>query len=257
MAVASRQLLQVPFCNTIYRSLLGAPLADGSAALTDLKEIDPDYHRSLDWILRNTIDNSGLGLSFSAETHLFGGHEVVDLVPGGRDIAVNDANKEEYVGKMAEWKTSRVVERHLQELRRGFEIHARPSIMATVTPVELCLLLNGRPDVSVSELSRHCRYLGGYDPDSQPVVWFWTYVQGLQPSARSKLVHFFSGAARLPLDGLDPKLAITRGSGSIEQLPTAHTCFNQLVLPPYDSFDTLCGKFTLALEQNSDGFHMT
>jgi hypothetical protein len=102
-----------------------------------LKELDPEFHSGLDWITRNTIDNSGLGLSFSAETHLFGGHEVVDLVPGGRDIAVNDANKGEYVRKMAEWKTSRVIERHLRELRRGFEIHARPSIMKTVTPVEL------------------------------------------------------------------------------------------------------------------------
>ena len=78
-------------------------------------------------------------------------------------------------------------------------------------------------------------------------------MQDLQPSDRSRLVHFFSGAARLPLDGLDPKLAITRGSGSIDQLPTAHTCFNVLLLPEYASQEKLRDRLAVAIA-NAEGF---
>jgi hypothetical protein len=40
-----------------------------------------------------------------------------------------------------------------------------------------------------------------------------------------------------------------------EKLPTAHTCFNQLVIPQYSSKDILRKKLLVAIE-NSTGFGM-
>ena len=37
-------------------------------------------------------------------------------------------------------------------------------------------------------------------------------------------------------------------------LPTAHTCFNQLDLPAYDTEDELKEKLLLAIREGSEGF---
>ena len=41
-----------------------------------------------------------------------------------------------------------------------------------------------------------------------------------------------------------------------KELPTSHTCFNQLVLPEYDSEEVMLKKLLFAFE-NAGGFHMT
>ena len=41
--------------------------------------------------------------------------------------------------------------------------------------------------------------------------------------------------------------------GTPDKLPRAHTCFNRLDLPPYESFDELWDKLQMAIE-NTQGF---
>ena len=53
-----------------------------------------------------------------------------------------------------------------------------------------------------------------------------------------------------------PALNITQGVDMVEDsLPKAHTCFNQLVLPPYSSFAKLKERILFAVA-NSEGFEL-
>ena len=58
-----------------------------------------------------------------------------------------------------------------------------------------------------------------------------------------------------PLSGAAPD--DDRGGGAALPLPTAHTCFNQLVLPAYRSQGELRERLLLALELGSEGFFLT
>lgn len=40
-------------------------------------------------------------------------------------------------------------------------------------------------------------------------------------------------------------------------LPTAHTCFNQLCLPDYDSYEQLVHALLWAINEGNEGFAMT
>ncbi len=73
---------------------------------------------------------------------------------------------------------------------------------------------------------------------------------------RRRLLAFTTGSACAPVRGLG-SLAITlvRGSGGLEELPTSHTCFNQLVLPEYPSGEVMRGKLAIAMA-HADGFGM-
>jgi hypothetical protein len=59
------------------------------------------------------------------------------------------------------------------------------------------------------------------------------------------------------LDGFEPPLNITEGGDMPEDaLPKAHTCFNQLVIPSFSSFDKMKEKFLFAMS-NTEGFELS
>jgi hypothetical protein len=73
---------------------------------------------------------------------------------------------------------------------------------------------------------------------------------------RGAFLSFVTGSSRTPLDGYDPPLTITEGVDMVEDsLPKAHTCFNQLVIPPYSSKEKMMEKFIFAF-QNTEGFDL-
>lgn len=71
----------------------------------DLESIDPEYHKSLVWMLENDIDGV-IDLTFSIESDDFGVTSIVDLLPNGRNIPVTNANKHEYVRLIADQRLS-------------------------------------------------------------------------------------------------------------------------------------------------------
>ena len=72
------------------------------------------------------------------------------------------------------------------------------------------------------------------------------------------MLSFACGTGRLPAEGfraLTPpfRLDFARGEPP-ENLPCAHTCFNQLCLPAYQTEEDLRRKLALAINYAADGF---
>ena len=84
----------------VYKHVLGKPIDH-----RDLESIDPEYYKSLVWMLDNDIDGV-LDLTFSTERDEFGVVETIDLVPNGRNIAVTNENKADYVRRIADQRLS-------------------------------------------------------------------------------------------------------------------------------------------------------
>ena len=68
----------------------------------DMEALDPEYYKSLVWIVENDI--TGLDLTFSLEVEDYGLKKTVDLKPNGHEIAVTEENKQEYVTLVSEMK---------------------------------------------------------------------------------------------------------------------------------------------------------
>ena len=73
---------------------------------------------------------------------------------------------------------------------------------------------------------------------------------------RSGVLRFCTGSARVPLDGFNPPLTITKSEHDDAALPHAHTCFNQLVLPAYESKEELSRCLHLVIMMEVTGFSM-
>lgn len=71
----------------------------------------------------------------------------------------------------------------------------------------------------------------------QVVTWFWEVVHGFSEEQKKRLLFFVTGSDRVPIKGLaslQPPFVIARNGPSSNRLPTAHTCFNHLLLPAYN-----------------------
>lgn len=64
-------------------------------------------------MLENDITDV-LDLTFTAESDFFGKTEVVELVPGGRDIRVTEGNKHEYVNLIARHRMTTSIKAQIQ-----------------------------------------------------------------------------------------------------------------------------------------------
>ena len=69
----------------------------------------------------------------------------------------------------------------------------------------------------------------------QIIAWLWDIVHGVFDDAeRRRLLFFLTGSDRAPVKGLGAlAITVSRNGPDSLRLPTAHTCFNVLLLPDY------------------------
>lgn len=254
-AVHDGTVLDCYFTRGFYKHLLGIP-----TDISDLEITDPEFQRSLKWMLENDIE-SVFDLTFSIEVDRFGTTEAVELKEGGKDIQVTNANKKEYVELVCEYKLVRMVERQLAAFSEGFFEVVDPALIGIFDERELELLISGLPEIDVDDWRNNTVY-HGYTSNSQVIRWFWRAVRSFSLEERAKLLQFSTGTSKLPLEGFSglrspsgiQKFQIHRASGSSDRLPTAHTCFNQLDLPEYESYETLVKYLLFSCEECPSGF---
>lgn len=251
-AVYDRHVLDVPLCSFLFKRILRQ-----RPTLADVKDMDKVYCTSLQWILDNDITGV-IDETFSILRDEFGSLVKVDLCPDGRNKAVTEENKKDYVQAVVEYITGSSIKPQLDALLMGFgEIIPRHAI-SSFTGKELKALINGKDSIDASELRAGVKYKGGLK-DSTPIVQrFWTAFQTMDDGERQDLLRFVTGTCRIPLDGFDPPFTLTPSDMDETALPMSHTCFNQLVLPPYSTVEVLLRQLKRATEHGiAEGFHLT
>jgi hypothetical protein len=118
------------------------------------------------------------------------------------------------------------------------------------------------PDIDVDDWRNNTVYDGGYTSGSVQIQWFWRVVRSFDMEERAKLLQFTTGTSKVPLEGFAQlqgsngvqKFQIHKDFGSVDRLPSAHTCFNQLDLPLYESYEQLRKNLLIAISECSTGF---
>ena len=132
-----------------------------------------------------------------------------------------------------------------------------------IRPEELELIICGSVELNFYELQKVARYEDGYLKDSITIKLFWEVIHEMSKEDQKKFIFFTTGCDRAPINGLgnfiiyifkgNLVIAISRGGPDSDKLPSAHTCFNHLLLPDYQNKEKLRQRLTLAI-QNSEGF---
>lgn len=254
-AVNDGFMLDCHFSRAVFKSILGK-----SVSLKDMESMDLDYYKSLVWMLENDISDI-IVETFSVETDDYGEHKVINLKPGGDEIAVTEENKQEYVKLIVEYRLITSVKNQMDKFLEGFFSIIPKDLIKIFDEQELELLVSGMPDIDVDDWRNNTNY-ENYSGSSKQVQWFWRAVKSFDADERAKLLQFATGTSKVPLDGFKElpgmngvsKFSIHRVYNSSDRLPTAHTCFNQVDLPEYESYSKLRNALLLAIREGYEGF---
>eukprot|EP00069_Balaena_mysticetus_P009040 bmy_20018T0 len=239
----------VPF----YKQLLGKPIQ-----LSDLESVDPELHKSLVWILENDI-TPVLDHTFCVEHNAFGRILQHELKPNGRNVPVTEENKREYVRLYVNWRFMRGIEAQFLALQKGFNELIPQHLLKPFDQKELELIIGGLDKIDLDDWKSNTR-LKHCGADSNVVRWFWQAVETFDEERRARLLQFVTGSTRVPLQGFKALQGSTGAAGprlftihlidaNTDNLPKAHTCFNRIDIPPYESYEKLYEKLLTAVEE--------
>ena len=183
------------------------------------------------------------------------------MIPNGRNIAVTDTNKHEYIQLIAHHRMTAAIKAQIESFLDGFFEIVPPELISIFSPTELELLICGLPNIDIADLRHNTEY-NGFSPADDVIEWFWEVIDGLSRSEKALFVQFVTGTSKVPLGGFSKlqgmrgpqRFSIQRSYVETSQLPVAHTCFNQLDLPKYTSLEILKDKLLLAIHEGSEGF---
>ncbi|KAI0268805.1 hypothetical protein BC834DRAFT_923157 [Gloeopeniophorella convolvens] len=242
-AIYDGRLLDAYFARSMYRQILAKPVD-----YRDVEWIDPEYYKSLCWILEN--DPSPLDLTFSVEGDEFGVTKIVPLKENGESVPVTLENRREFVQLSAQYRLYVSIKDQLEHLLSGFYEIIPKELVSIFNEQELELLISGTPDIDVDEWRSATEY-NGYSSSDPVIVWWWRALKSFNRDERAKLLSFATGTSRVPLSGLTTCKA---AYGDADRLPQAHTCFNQIDLPQYSSYEMLRQQLLLAINEGGEGF---
>lgn len=253
LAVFHGHYIDGGFTLPFYKMLLNKPIT-----LDDIEAVDPELHRSLKWMLENNI-SSIIDTTFSVEHDAFGQLQVHELKPNGKEIPVTEENKREYVRLYVNYRFMRGIEQQFLALQKGFNELIPQHLLKAFDEKELELVIGGLGKIDLEDWKMNTR-LKHCTPDTNIVKWFWQAVESYSEERRARLLQFVTGSSRVPLQGFKALQGSTGAAGprlftihlidaSTDNLPKAHTCFNRIDIPPYESYDKLYEKLTQAIEE--------
>eukprot|EP00915_Cephaloidophora_sp_WS-2016_P007876 GHVH01010885.1.p1 GENE.GHVH01010885.1~~GHVH01010885.1.p1 ORF type:complete len:1024 (+),score=146.35 GHVH01010885.1:91-3162(+) len=254
LALYNSILLDAKLPRAIFKLLLGIEIT-----MQDLAQIDYEVARSLWSIVDMSKDEFDyLALTWSVDTVRYGETTTVKLVSHRSiDHVVAYEERHAYVDAYVKWRCFGSIEKQVECFRMGFYKVLSKSLLGPLDlhPEELeDLVIGCQTLIDVDSLKDTCQYGDGYLSESPTVNDFWNVCREFCQEDIRKLLWFVTGSDRLPVGGpIDVKMTIIRNSGDCDLLPSAHTCFNYLMLPDYQNISKLRTKLRIAIE-NAQGF---
>merc|ERR1711953_1626814 len=255
-AIYDNKLLECYFTRSFYKHILAKAVKH-----QDMESEDYEFYKNLSYLIDTKVEDMGYDMFFSTEIQEFGVTEVRDLIPDGRNVLVTDVNKADYIRLVCQERMTGAIRKQLAAFLEGFYDIIPRRLIAIFNEQELELLLSGLPDINIDDLKANTEY-HKYQANSLQIVWFWRALRSFDQTDKAKFMQFVTGSSKVPLQGFAAlegmngaqKFQIHRDDRSTDRLPSAHTCFNQLDLPAYETYDKLKTYLTKAIQECSEGF---
>ncbi|KAL3674450.1 hypothetical protein V7S43_000400 [Phytophthora oleae] len=258
-------VLEVSMSLPLLKHLLGVPIT-----FSDLEFLDEELFKHLCWV-RDNDHVDALCVTFSIQTP---SGNTVELKPGGENIDVTDENKMEYLSLVLRYRMLDSVADQLTALLKGLYEVVPKSLLTIFDYQELDFYLCGLPTLNVTDWQNNSRVrhaaqdddTEGIEQEIEVIQWFWDVVGAFTDDQRARLLQFATGCSRVPVEGFK---ALTSASGivhpfTLQMVPTgtpplgmcprAHTCFNRVDLPVYETKEDLKSYLSLVIQMEITGF---
>uniref|UniRef100_A0A674MCD7 HECT and RLD domain containing E3 ubiquitin protein ligase 3 n=1 Tax=Takifugu rubripes TaxID=31033 RepID=A0A674MCD7_TAKRU len=240
LAIYNSTVVDLHFPLALYKKLL-----DVSPTLEDLKELSPTEARSL---FKCKINCNKL--------HNYGITEVKELVPGGESIGVDKNNRKEFVEAYLRYIFRDSASEQYTAFSTGFLKVCGGEILSLFQPCELMAMVVGNSNYNWEVMEKNTVYKGEFTATHPTVRLFWEVFHEFSLEKKKQFLLFLTGSDRIPIHGMESLRIIIQSTTAEEHyLPVAHTCYNLLDMPRYQTKEILRCRLTQAVEQY-EGFSL-
>ncbi|CCE62074.1 hypothetical protein TPHA_0B04020 [Tetrapisispora phaffii CBS 4417] len=277
LAIFNSTILDIQFPKALYKKLCHEQLKfgdymelypeTGKSLIKLLNYNEPDFEEAFSLNFETTYDNPMFESVPDKITDSQNRKVTVELCENGSLTPVTNENKDKFIQKWFDFYMNKSIEKQFTKFKTGFyEVVSQCESSKLFNSEELEKLICGEREsesYDFSMLRSVCTYTGGYTNNDTIINWFWEILESWDPELQKKLLQFVTGSDRIPSTGISTltfkisKLTInpytTYNKTTIEPLPLAHTCFNELCLWEFKNKEVLEKKLKIAITE-SEGY---
>uniref|UniRef100_A0AAQ4PF37 HECT and RLD domain containing E3 ubiquitin protein ligase 3 n=1 Tax=Gasterosteus aculeatus aculeatus TaxID=481459 RepID=A0AAQ4PF37_GASAC len=242
LAIYNSTVVDLHFPLVLYKKLLNV-----SPTLEDFKELSPTEASAEGrfWFSQTSITRENYGMT-----------EVKELIPGGEGISVDKNNRKEFVEAYLRYVFSDSVSEQYSAFSSGFLKVCGGEILPLFQPSELMAMVVGNNNYNWEEMEKNAVYKGEYTATHPTVRLFWEVFHEFPLEKKKQFLLFLTGSDRIPIHGMESlRIVIQSTTAEEHYLPVAHTCYNLLDMPRYQTKEILRRRLTRAVEQY-EGFSL-
>jgi len=260
-ALFDRQIVAGHLVRPLYKHILGWPLM-----IADLEQLDADTYSNL-VKLKDLDDVEVCCLDFTVTEDHWGTATTVELKPDGANATVTNDNFDEYIQLQMRYRLLDRVKDQVKALLVGFYDVVPEALLSVFDFQELELLLCGLPEIDMDDWKQNTEYTGDFErrgANHKVTKWFWEIVEAdFDEEHKARLLQFVTGTSGVPAQGFRAlqgndnnirKFTINSIPETVSVFPKAHTCFNRIDLPLYDTKKKMKKFLTMAIQMEATGF---
>lgn len=232
LGASIRQKFNLPF---EFPQLIWKLLLQKTVTINDIELVDTNITTRLSSLAQCTEEQ--FNTKFVDTTYLLtnSAGDEIELLPNGAEINLEYKDSEKYIALV----TNHLLKEHDKQcemMRSGLDLVISTNVLSIYTSEEIELLACGQPIVDIKILQEHTEYRG-YSNKDDIIIWFWEIFEELTNKERSQFIRFVYGRSRLPAGNKWIYSFKLVKAGNENFLPVSHTCFFQLDLPHYSTYE--------------------
>uniref|UniRef100_A0A8C1H784 HECT and RLD domain containing E3 ubiquitin protein ligase 3 n=1 Tax=Cyprinus carpio carpio TaxID=630221 RepID=A0A8C1H784_CYPCA len=244
LAIYNSTVVDLHFPLVLYKKLLNV-----SPTLDDLKELSPTEGRSLQQLLEYEGDvEETFCLNFAVKRE-----KEKELI---KMYFLCSSLRKEFVHAYLQYVFSDSVQEQYLAFSSGFLKVCGGEILSLFQPSELMAMVVGNNNYNWEEMEKNASYKGTFSASHPTVKMFWEVFHEFPLEKKKQFLLFLTGSDRIPIHGMASLRIVIQSTAAEEHyLPVAHTCYNMLDMPCYQTKETLRHRLTQAVEQY-EGFSL-
>ena len=187
------------FSRILYKSIIKRPIN-----LEDMKYYDLDLYQQLKLINDHPIrGNPQLEQTRFTYRELDQNNLIMEyeLIPGGKDIYLNDKNKFIFIDKFIYAKVVKPYEEQISYCQKGLKSIFKTNIEGIFDVEELKFILLGHDFLDLNDWKENTIYKGCYNANHSVIQMFWQKIGSMSKQEIYKFLEFSTGSGSVPIDG--------------------------------------------------------
>ena len=251
-------------------------LLNKQVRLEEMKFYDLSIYKSLKKILESKISENETLKEMNFTYNLTDGKGniyEVELIPEGKNIYLNDENKNTFIEKIIYYETYYKYKEAIEKIKEGFYSIIKDDIIGKFyTSRELDFEIVGIKIIDLEDWKKNTIYKGIYNENNETIKIFWDYLSEMKQEDLKKFFEFCTGLCNVPINGfgslkgignkvqkftIEPLIdyePVNKKINNEFKVIEARTCFNRILLPQYKKKEEMNKAMDIILNHYSNYF---